>query len=147
MKKVFIAVFAAAITLACYAKSEIQPFMNFKFSLVNAKTFNEPTPVWLTTTTTGGNPNRRTGTFKASPELGTEGTYVMNIIYTGQAFHCTTIFSPKSGGSFTTQSNCEKTNFDGQWRVIGGTGIYSDLHANGSIEMVPGHEYCIGKVF
>lgn len=63
----------------------------------NSLSFAKPTPVWLTTTTTGGNPNVRTGIFAASPELGTSGTYVMNIQYFGQAFHCTTTFSPTGG--------------------------------------------------
>ena len=113
----------------------------------NSLSFANPTPVWLTTTTTGGNPNVRTGTFTASPELGTSGTYVMNIQYFGQAFHCTTTFTTIGGDEFTLFSECQKTLFTGQWQAINGSGIYANLRGNGSIVMGSGHEMVTGRVF
>ena len=83
----------------------------------------------------------------ASAELGTAGTYVMNIHYFGQAFHCTTTFTPTGGDEFTLFSECQMTLLTGQWRAISGTGIYANLRGNGSIVMKPGHEYCTGRVF
>ena len=160
MKQVLITAVTLLGMITSYAKQEFHPFINSQllpidlFKIVG-NSFHEPTPVWLTTTTTGGNPSRRTGTFAASSELGTAGTYVMNIIYTGQAFHCTTTFTPYNtahtgvpvGSTYILQSNCEKTLFDGQWRAISGTGIYQDLEANGSIVMMPGHEMVTGRLF
>ena len=152
MKQVLIMAVTLLGMITSYAKQEFHPFINSQLLPIDVfknvgNSFHEPTSVWLTTTTTGGTPNAKIGTFAASPELGTRGTYLMIIVHTGMAFHCTTTFSPYSGGQFTTQSNCEMTLLEGQWRVISGTGAYQDLEANGSIIMHPGHEYCIGRVF
>lgn len=141
-------IFFAAIALCLIALFTV----SWKPSPINtpspiAQVFINPTAVWLTTTTTGGTPNAKTGTFQASSQLGTSGHYLMIVDHTGAAFHCTTTFYPAGGGSFITQSNCETTLFDGQWRVVSGTGIYSDLQANGSIVMMPGHEFCTGRIF
>lgn len=117
----------------------------------NTLSSTKPTSVFLNTTqltVTGAPPSVvKTGTYVASPELGTSGTYVMDIHFFGQAFHCTTTFTPNGGDEFTTFSECQMTTLTGQWRVISGTGIYSDLKANGSIVMVPRHEMCTGRVF
>lgn len=150
MKKIIIAAGGLFIMLTCYANSGTMPFISNDLSAVKLFKIvnnNHPTDVWLTTTTTGGTANAKTGTFTASSELGTRGTYLMIIVHTGMAFHCTTTFSPSSGGQFVLQSNCEMTLLDGQWRVISGTGAYQDLEGNGSIVMTPGHEFCTGKVF
>jgi hypothetical protein len=140
--------FSAAIAL-CMIAIFMMSWMPLPQSGVvsNSLSFAKPTPVWLTTTTTGGNPNVRTGTFIASPELGTSGTYVMNIQYFGQAFHCTTTFSPTGGDEFTLFSECQKTLFTGQWQAASGTGIYANLRGNGSIVMGHGHEMVTGRVF
>ena len=117
----------------------------------NALSSSKPIPVFLNLTVltvTGVPPSVvKTGTYVASPELGTSGTYVMDIHFFGQAIHCTTTLTPKGGGEFTTLSDCQLTTFTGQWRVISGTGIYANLQANGSIVMVPGHEMAIGRLF
>ena len=117
----------------------------------NSASLAKPADVFLNTTTlssTGEPPSVvKTGSYLASPELGTSGTYVMNVEFYGQAFHCTTTFTPAGGDQFTTFSECQMTTLTGQWRVISGTGVYANLSANGSIVMVPGHENCVGRVF
>jgi len=117
----------------------------------NTLSSSKPASVFLNTTTltsTGVPPSVvKTGTYVASPELGTSGTYVMNVQFFGKAFHCTTTFTPTGGDEFTTFSECQMTLLTGQWRVISGTGIYANLRGNGSIVMLPGHENCTGRVF
>ena len=112
---------------------------------------SNPTDVFLNTTTltaTGAPPHVvKTGSYVASPELGTSGTYVMDIRYFGMAIHCTTTFTAVGGDQFTLYSECQMTTLTGQWRTLSGTGIYANLRANGSIVMVPGHEYYSGRVF
>jgi len=118
------------------------------FNQIAVKSPNEPTPVSLTTTTIATiAPAVKIGSYTASAELGTSGTYVMRIEFFGQAFHCTTTFSPIGGDEFTLFSECEMTLLRGQWRAISGTGVYANLEGNGSIIMLPGHEYCTGRVF
>src|SRR6266487_1084740 len=71
----------------------------------NSSSSAEPTEVFLNTTTltsTGLPPHVvKTGSYLASPELGTSGTYVMDVEFYGQAFHCTTTFTPAGGDEFT----------------------------------------------
>ena len=92
MKHVLIMAVTLLGMITTYAKQEFNPFMNSKLLPINVfknvgTSFHEPTSVWLTTTTTriGSTPNRKIGTFTASPELGTAGTYVMIIVHTGMA--------------------------------------------------------------
>lgn len=117
----------------------------------NSVTSAKPAEVFLNTTTltaTGVPPHVvKTGSYVASPELGTSGTYIMDIKYFGMAIHCTTTFTPDGGDEFTTFSECQMTTLTGQWRVLSGTGVYANLSGNGSIVMVPGHENCVGRVF
>lgn len=112
---------------------------------------SDPAEVFLTTTTltsSGAAPQvLKTGSYTASAQLGTSGTYVMTIDFYGMAIHCTTIFTPAGGDQFTTFSECQTTTFTGQWRIIYGKGAYANLRANGSIVMQSGHEYCTGRLF
>lgn len=138
----------ALVLIAFFTTSwRLSPTAGESNTLISSK----PISVFINTTaltSTGAPPSVvKTGTYVASPELGTSGTYVMDIHFFGQAFHCTTTFTPKGGGEFTTFSECQMTTLTGQWRVIGGTGIYANLQANGSIVMAPGHEMCTGRVF
>ncbi|KAA9037257.1 hypothetical protein FW778_17675 [Ginsengibacter hankyongi] len=117
----------------------------------NSVNSEAPADVFLTTTTltsSGAAPQVvKTGSFVASAQLGTSGTYVMTIDFYGMAIHCTTVFTPAGGDQFTTYSECQMTTFTGQWRIIDGKGAYANLQANGSIIMKTGHEYCTGRIF
>lgn len=117
----------------------------------NSVNSSDPAKVFLTTTTlhaSGAAPQVvKTGSYIASAQLGTSGTYVMTVDFYGMAIHCTTVFTPAGGDQFTTYSECQRSTFTGQWRVIDGKGAYANLQANGSIVMKTVHEYCTGRVF
>ena len=102
----------------------------------------------LTTTTTATLASGvKTGTFTAIEELGASGTYIMHIESFGATLRCITTFTSTGGSEFTTFSECPQLNLTltGQWRIIGGKGTCANLQGNGSIVMLPFHEYYAGK--
>src|SRR5206468_3392244 len=92
-------------------------------------------------------PVLKTGTFVASPELGDTGTYVMYVRYFGaslDSIHCNTVFTPIGGDEFTMGSKCSIITFIGDWKILFGSGVYTNLRGNGSVTMIPGHEMATG---
>ena len=78
------------------------------------------------------------GTFTATGALETTGTNFMEIRSSGQshagAIHCTnSVVTPE--GTFTILMNCQFTTSTGHWRIIDGTGAYTNLRGNGSLVM------------
>ena len=78
------------------------------------------------------------GTFTASGALETSGTNFMEVRASGKshvsAIHCTnSVVTPD--GTFTILMNCQFSTSTGQWRIINGTGAYTNLRGNGSLIM------------
>ncbi len=153
LKSMLLLIAGSSIIFTACKKSDglVPPDKRTTATSSNAVTTAKPANVFLNTTTltaTGIPPHVvKTGSYVASSELGTSGTYVMDIRYFGMAIHCTTTFTPAGGDEFTLYSECQMTTLTGQWRTISGTGIYTNLSGNGSIIMVPGHENCVGRIF
>jgi hypothetical protein len=91
------------------------------------------------------------GTFTATGALVTSGTNFMEVRSSGKshagAIHCTnSVVTPD--GTFTILMDCQFTTSTGTWRIVSGTGAYSNLRGNGSLIMTdPDVETLQGKIF
>ena len=97
------------------------------------------------------------GTFTTSGALTLSGTstMVVGLNQNGARAHCVIVLTPSDGsGTITIHQECvfNTPTPQGRWEVVGGTGAYSNLKANGSLTMPMGpnglmEEAMNGKVY
>jgi hypothetical protein len=90
------------------------------------------------------------GTFTTSGALNVSGTAEMVVgpNENGVRAHCIVILTAPDG-TITIHQRCEFSANPpkGQWNVVGGTGAYANLRANGSLLMPPDTEAMEGTVY
>jgi hypothetical protein len=90
------------------------------------------------------------GTFTTSGALNVSGTAEMVVgpNENGVRAHCVVILTAPDG-TITIHQRCEFATDPpkGQWNVVGGTGAYANLKANGSLLMPPDTEAMEGTVY
>ena len=74
------------------------------------------------------------GTVIISGAFNAVGTYEMPTQVHGMALHCTFNLTFPNG-TITIRMNCNMVTFDGVWKVLDGTGAYSNLKGEGSLVM------------
>jgi len=75
-----------------------------------------------------------TGPVDASGAINAIGTFVMPTEVHGMALHC--VFDCTfPNGTITIRMNCNMVTFNGRWKVLGGTGKYSNLKGEGTLIM------------
>jgi hypothetical protein len=114
----------------------------------SALKLNQPIPVTITATYTGGKFPTFTGTFLVTDGLIPTGTTTMFVQPLGQqVFHCIiTLFT--QNGSITIREECQfaTTPASGVWQIADGTGDYINLRGNGKVMMPPGQEVLEGSI-
>src|SRR5215204_5183372 len=80
------------------------------------------------------------GTFTASGGLNLNGLYMMDVQLNGQSrigsIQCTVILYPANSSSTISMiMHCQFATSTGQWKIVSGTGNYSNLKGNGSLVM------------
>ncbi len=90
--------------------------------------------------------NRNAGrTFTTGGAITSSGTWRMEVITTGKAFHCiNTLIS--SAGTLVAISHCNNQTMNGVWQIISGTGIFEDIRGNGTLMMLSYGEEWEGSV-
>jgi hypothetical protein len=108
-----------------------------------------PAPVIITGTYTDGAYPTVTGTFIASGAIVASGTSTMTIhrFANGTVAHCSqTLVAPD--GTITILSNCQFSTMNGTWRIVSGTGAYTNLQGNGQLTMThPGSGVIVVEAF
>ena|SRR2546421_2638380 len=88
------------------------------------------------TTTQTIKPGVVIGYFTSSGDPTTAGTWIMYVTPVGSdSLHCSQTLDVPSEGTITVLTFCSLANNTGAWRVLKGTGAYSNLHGNGSLVM------------
>jgi hypothetical protein len=91
-----------------------------------------------------------TGTFTTSGALNISGssTMLVGLSQNGARAHCIIVLTPSDGsGTITIHQECvfNTPTPQGRWEVVGGTGAYSNLKANGSLSMPMGPNGLMGE--
>jgi hypothetical protein len=91
------------------------------------------------------------GTFTASGGLNLEGAYTMDVQLNGQSrigsIQCTVVLYPSNSSStINIIMHCQFATSTGQWKIVSGTGNYSNLKGNGSLVMSGDDEFLDGKI-
>ncbi|MEO6000195.1 MAG: hypothetical protein ABIN89_25380 [Chitinophagaceae bacterium] len=87
------------------------------------------------------------GTFSATGGIKTSGTNLMTVQTVGEEFNCVYTLTPDDGGSIVLYSHCKMATNTGTWRILNGTGSYSNLGGNGSLIMTyPGAGVVVREV-
>ena len=74
------------------------------------------------------------GTFVASGAVVDSGAHSMEIRFSGMSLHCIDTMT-STAGTIVVRLDCNLHTMNGEWRVVSGTGAYSELKANGSLVM------------
>lgn len=91
-----------------------------------------------------------TGTFTTSGALNISGSSTMLVgpNQNGARAHCIIVLTPSDGsGTITIHQECvfNTPTPQGRWEVVGGTGAYANLKANGSLSMPMGPNGLMGE--
>lgn len=91
-----------------------------------------------------------TGTFTTSGALNISGSSTMLVgpNQNGARAHCIIVLTPSDGsGTITIHQECvfNTPTPHGRWEVVGGTGAYANLKANGSLSMPMGPNGLMGE--
>lgn len=110
-------------------------FKNPNVRSINAELKGQPTEVNIEFVYTGVNADGDvTGTYTAHGGIESSGTSEMTVHRYANVAHCSQTLEAAEG-TITILSNCQFSTMTGAWRVVSGTGAYSDLQGNGKLLM------------
>ncbi|MEJ7914239.1 MAG: hypothetical protein WKF70_13850 [Chitinophagaceae bacterium] len=93
-------------------------------------------------------PGNFTGIFIATGGIHTSGTSLMTVQSVGDEFNCIYTLTSKDGGTIIMFSNCQMATNTGTWRILSGTGAYTNIRGNGTLIMTyPGAGVAVKEVF
>lgn len=75
-----------------------------------------------------------TGTVGLTGGINATGSFVMPTEVLGMALHCIFVLTLPNG-TITIRMNCNLVTFNGQWKILEGTGSYQNLKGGGSLVM------------
>lgn len=87
-----------------------------------------------------------TGIVHASGAINGTGIVTMIVEAKGNVLHCTTTYD-FADGSITIMEYCNLSTFNGQWKVIDGTGDYEGYKGNGSFIMQDEEMFLTGNIY
>ena len=109
----------------------------------------QSSPVSIRTSFTGGAFPTLTGTFTTNGAIETSGDIVMDMYPNVSGIRSHFVLTlVSSNGTITIHQNCVFSNLSskGNWKIVNGTGAYTNLKGNGSVLMLPFGEEMEGDI-
>lgn len=143
MKKLILA------TAVCFCFITFSSFKQQDCSTTQVAKRHQPSSMHVTYTIIGRNSAGAViGMFTSTGGVEADGSFTMVPVALGQALHCTLELTTSSGDVINILMDCNEVTMLGEYRIVGGTGAYSDLKGVGKVDMTHGKtRYLDGIVF
>lgn len=134
MKKLIISIpITAACIMAIFLTSSFKLIPSSPLSKALTSENKEPVNFFGSITSSDGG-STYYGAVIATGAINATGSFVMPTQVLGMALHCSFVLTFPNG-TITIRMNCNMVTFNGQWKILEGTGAYQNLKGGGSLVM------------